>query len=68
MISTVYKYIIILFYFIYVVFFTNVQLNCPIVYDIEHFISEGNSFILYTFIYKCIIHAYIYLYIYILMC
>ena len=32
-------------------FFTIVQLNRSIVYNIEHFISEGNSFIVYIYIY-----------------
>ena len=36
--------------------FTIIQLNCSIVHDIEHFISEGNNFM---------VHKYIYIYIYI---
>ena len=38
--------------------FAIIQLNRSIVHDIEHFISEGNSFMIYIHI-----HTYIYIYI-----
>ena len=41
-----------------VVFFTIIQLNRSILYDIEHFISQGNSFMVHT----CM-HTYIYIYV-----
>ena len=47
-------------YYFFYYFFTIVQLNRSIVYNIEHFISEGNSFIVYINIY---IYIYIYTYI-----
>ena len=42
--------------------FAIIQLNRSIVHDIEHFISEGNSFMIYRYIYT---YTYIYIYIYI---
>ena len=48
-----------------VVFFTIIQLNRSILYDTEHFISQGNSFTvhtcMHTYIYICVcICIYIY--------
>ena len=43
--------------YVYIYVFTIVELNRSIVYDIEHFISEGNSFMVYIYIY---IYIYIY--------
>ena len=35
-----------------VVFFTIIHLNRSIVHDIEHFITEGNNFMVYIYIYN----------------
>ena len=45
-------------------FFTIIQLNHSTVYDIEHFISEGNS-CYWMYIYNIYIYIYTYIYIYI---
>ena len=46
--------------------FTIIQLNRSVVHDIEHFISEGNNFMIFIYIYIYIyVYTYTYIYIYI---
>ena len=72
-----YIYIYVYILYIYIFYFFAIIQNRSIVYDTGHFINEGNSFIIYTYIYSmyniyiyyilyiCLYYIYIYIHIYI---